>query len=242
MRFRLVLSLGTILVATSPAMASKTNLSVSGSVSYLAALQDGSPIALPNGTINLGDQFTLSATFDTSKSELTALFDADPSVNIYYLPDAEIISKIGDYTTSFKPLFNFNAALQVWNDRVVVGPTDSQSFEFFNYDVASRHAVPFELGGGLVSEMFSINAFDFSASARSNDLISQLVDFEKFGSKSIIYSLYNASNKMFVMASITPVQIRFTSAPEPSAWLMMIAGFGICGAALRRRSSSALAA
>lgn len=239
MRISLI-SFATVFLATSPAVAADTNLMIVGNVSYLAALQDGKAIELPTGSINLGDKFKFSAKFDVANSELTTLFDADPSVNIYYLPDAKIVSSIGSYKTIFQPLFNFNASVQLWNDRVVVGPTDAQSFEFFNYDVGSRHPVPFDLGAGLVSEMFSIQAFDFSAAARTNDLISQLVDFDMFGSRSINYSLYNATNKMFVMASITPVEIKFSSAPEPSTWLMLIAGFGLCGSLLRRRNSAAL--
>lgn len=242
MRFFALFSFVAFLLNATPVSAAKTTLSVVGNVSYLTALQDGSPTAMPTGSIRLGDKFTLSATFDVANSELSSYFDTDPTVNIYYLPDAKIFSKIGTYSTFFEPRFNFNASLQIWNDRVVAGATDAQSFNFFNYDIASRHPVPFDLGAGLVSEDINLYAFDFSASARTNDLIEQLVDLDRFGSKSISYSLYNATNKMFVMASITPIEIRLSSAPEPTAWLMMLTGFAVCGAALRRRSNRVVAA
>lgn len=235
MRLFQTFSVLALLLSTTPTTAAETRLSIAGNVSRLAALQDGTPIAVPDGVIRLGDSFTFSATFDVTKSELSSYFDADPNVDIYYLPDANIVSKIGTYTTNFKPRFNFNASLQIWNDRVVTSPTDSQSFEFFNYDMAGRKMPPFDLGLGTISEMFSLMAFDFSASARTNDLISQLVGFDSFGSKTLNYSLYNATNKMFVMASITPLEISLSSAPEPTAWLMMLAGFGTCGAAFRRK-------
>ena len=227
------LSIAAALALTfSPALADPQTLTVTGRVNYIAALQNGQAAAVPTSSIALGDAFTLTATYDFSLAELTALYDADPTVNIYYLPGVQVSATIGSYTTTFVPKYDFNGSLQLWNDRVVVDKVDAQSFEFFNYDIANR---PYDMGQGLVSELINGNFFDFTATARNSDLISEWAPLSAFSSRSLGYGLLNADTNLFVSVQAEVLTASVSGVPEPSAWAMLIIGFGMVGAAMRRR-------
>lgn len=238
MATRMVLLAGVIaFVAGVPAHAERYRLTAAGTVNRIAALQDYEPTTTPAGTIRIGDRFTLEATFDTSTAELQSLFDADPTVNIYYLPGASISVRIGSYTSAFSPPFSLGASFQLWDNRQSVGEVDSQSFSSFNYNIQRP---PFDVGAGLRSESVDLYAFDFSARARSNDLISQLSPYSAFLSKSLTYGLLNSDANLFVQVSADLAEAELTqvaAVPEPATWAMLIIGFGLIGSALRRRVS-----
>ncbi|QTD57801.1 PEP-CTERM sorting domain-containing protein [Parasphingorhabdus cellanae] len=171
---------------------------------------------------------------DFSTAELSDLFDADPTVNVYSLSNTKVFASIGGYTTEFTPRFNFNSSLQLWDDRVVVDTTDAQSFRFFNFDFVPIDTNSFEVGTGQISESLGFSAFDFTAMARDNDLISQLAPLSAFGAQTLSYGLLNADTELFVGLNATVESSVLTAVPEPASWLMLILGFGIMGVFLRR--------
>ena len=224
-------------LVASPGAAAEMLFQANGQVTNILALQNSTAVSVPPGTINVGDVYTLSAVFDLDKATLTELFNADPTVNIYYLPGAVVTLQVGSFSTTFTPIFDFNSSVQLWNDRVISSQTDSQSFSFFRYQAPSSE-VPFEMGPGQVSYSTNFNAFDFSGLARTNDLISQFVPFDQFASKSFSLGFLNPDSNLFVQVtgSVTGTSFIASAVPEPSSWLMMIFGMGAIGFAMRRKS------
>ena len=225
----------------SPANAANSTLMVSGKITSISALQNGSSVGVPTGTVQIGDNYTLTASFDLTNAKLTALFDADPRINIYYLPKTDVTLHIGSYSTHFIPIFDFNSSIQLWNNYEVVGPVDSQSFSFFEYN-ASSSSIPFDLGAGLLSQSINFNAFDFSALARQDDLLSSLKPFSLFGVHAFSVGLLNFDTNLFVHLNgdVSSAQLEVAAIPEPSVWIMMIFGFAMVGVGLRTARPAAV--
>ncbi|WP_238941225.1 PEPxxWA-CTERM sorting domain-containing protein [Sphingomonas beigongshangi] len=231
----------------SAANATVYNLNASGIVSSTTLAVNGVYTPAPAGQFKVGDAFNLTMRFDTDKAILTSLFDADPTINIYYLPDLVTTIAAGSYRSVYSPRYDFDGSLQLWNNFISVGPTDSQSFSSFHYDF--NGATPFDLGGGLNSELVTLNAFDFSSLVRNSDLISELVGSSRaFGSNSFSYS-YSAGPTpdlnvvrpavLVDVGSVSWTLTPFTAAvPEPATWAMMILGMGAVGFAMRRRKQT----
>ena len=191
-----------------------------------------------SGLIGIGDRFNVTATFDTSSVALASLFDADPTINIYWLLGTQTRIVAGEYRSLFTPRFNFSSSVQFWNDRDVVGPTDAQSFSFSNVYYPGPY--PFELSKGTLSiEQISIYAFDRTHIVRNSDLISETdLSSNLFGSNSMEYYFLSADGgkaREAVFLNIGSVGWTIKGVPEPTAWAMMIAGFSMVGLATRRR-------
>lgn len=232
------------LVCGVPTVVEAAVLTSSGTITDIRALQDSQPTATPTGRLAVGDSYTLTANFQLSDAILTPLFDADPTTNIYYLPGAYVTFNSNDFSRSFVPLFDFNASAQLWNDRDVVGLTDSQTFSFFDYNISPEDA-PFDLGAGLQSISLGIYAFDFTATARNSDLISMISPFELFSSKSFSLGHLNSDTNLFVSVSGSVDAIALApdgaAVPEPALWVTLILGFALVGSTLRRRQKGGLA-
>lgn len=231
----------------SAANATVYNLNASGIVSSTTLAVNGVYTPAPSGQFKVGDAFNVTMRFDTSKAVLGDLYNADPTINIYDLPDLITTITAGSYSSTFSSRYASDGSLRLWNNYISVGATDMQTLSGFNYDF--KGPTPFNLGGGLSSELVTLNAFDFSGLARSSDLISELVGSSRaFGSNVLSYS-YSASQtpdlnvgRQAVLVDVGNVSwtlTPFTAAvPEPATWAMMIMGFGLIGAGMRRRKQT----
>lgn len=221
---------------TSPAVAATTILQASGTVTDVRALQNSLPTTTPAGIISVGDLYSLSVSFDLANATLTPLYDADPTLNLYYLPGSMVTLNVGGYSTSYSPIFDFSSTMQLWDDRIVVNPVDAQSFSFFRFQ-APQSELPFEMGNGLVSYTTNFYAFDSSAQARNNDLAAQIISLDQFASKSFSLGFLNADTNLFVQVSgsATSAQLINSAVPEPATWLMLVLGFGFIGGAMRHQ-------
>ena len=63
-----------------------TILKTTGTITGMDAFLAGAPTAVPTGSIAIGDKFTLTAKFDLSAAQIDPLYDANPALNIYYMP------------------------------------------------------------------------------------------------------------------------------------------------------------
>lgn len=211
-------------------------LTVNGSVTRLSGYYNGQVTPPPPSILNLGDEISFRVTFDTINSTLAPLYDLDPTINIYYLNDANIHIKIGAYRSNFTPAYSSNALTQIWdNYRSGSNLVDSQYFEFFHYNFTPTSQFPFNLGLGTTSEMFTMHNFDSTGLARNSDLISEFAPLSAFGSRSFSYSLYNSTLGTFGFVSSNNLETSLSAIPELPTWATLVVGFGLTGAALRRR-------
>ena len=229
------LALGVAFVMT-PALAAPTTFTATGHISSITTQVNSQPASNPSGTVSVGDAYTFSATFDLSQAQLSAYFDADPTINIYDLPGTTIAYSIGSFSRNFTPS-SFNSSLQLWDGYAPYAsstPTDAQSYLAFDYPITDGN-VPFNIGSGPQSVSLTFGNFDYTAKARSNDLISQLTPFSSYANKLFTLGQLNQATNTFVYVSASIENEALSAVPEPASWMMVILGMGAVGYMLRRR-------
>jgi hypothetical protein len=101
----------------------------------------------------------------------------------------------------------------------------------FNFDVAMADLSPFQTPGGVDLTLWSqISLLAYIYDLSGNSLLTAAGGLHWDGDLSLAYTYDTA---------IVPPP---TAVPEPATWAMLIAGFGLTGAALRRRRGAVLAA
>jgi hypothetical protein len=211
-----------------------TILKTTGTITGMDAFLAGAPTAVPTGSIAIGDKFTLTAKFDLSAAQIDPLYDANPALNIYYMPGTQISLQIGSWTRTFTASSPNSAQIQL-ND----GPaSDAQSFWLYDYNAASN--LPVDMGAGFVIDgIFDFNR-DPTGTARSNDLITQLVPLSAFSDRTLSVGFFNYNTLYMVgfHGQVEESSLITTPAPETASWMMMLAGFGLIGAAKRYRRNT----
>jgi len=222
------------------AQAELTTLTATGTIFALFAQQGTEQVTVPAGLINNGDEYELTATFDLSLAQLSDLYDADPTMNLYALPGATVSLRIGAYESQLSLNDFVPSYLEIWNDHfpnpVAQYPYDAQRFQF-SYAFGPDQQGPFELGDGVRIQSMSIRADDPYAWVRDNDLIEDLLPMEAFSSRTFSFGTRNLDTGLMVVMYGTAdnAHLATASVPEPATWAMMIAGFGLVGASMRRR-------
>lgn len=190
-----------------------------------------------SGVINAGDQINANLTFDIGKAQVTSLFDADPTINIYNVPVTYAYT-IGSYSSG--PV-STNAYLQIWNDYFVSSyspKVDAWGFGSM-YRYITNSESPFLLGSGQVFAGLSLDAFDDTGTLLNNDFAQVIPSYTGFR-PSFEASFYDPQNENFALVRGTGIRATITqigaAVPEPSTWAMMIAGFAFVGASMRRRT------
>lgn len=192
----------------------------------------GSYLPLPAMTIQTGDAFSFSMSFDTSLAWSDPTFSADPTVAEYVMPGTATLS-IGSYTD------NFSVG---WTETLVAlfdnspGTGDGQSFEFLRFG-ASPSSLPVDLGDGYLTEGIYLHTYDATGTARDSDQISELKPMSSFPDQRFIMTFINDEAHLIVTVDgvLTETGIAVREVPEPASWAMMLGGFGAIGAAMRRR-------
>jgi hypothetical protein len=186
----------------------------------------------PGGIIKLGDVFKLNYSFETDGAAPASVFDADPTINIYQVTPINYSVSIGDYAyDGLLPAIS----LQIWNGHEVdadLPNVDAFSTDLFSYNVGTGNN-PFVVGSGLIAEDVNFDAFDFSGTARTNDLLSEVTPYDGFGSKILTYDILNADTQYSVVVETGDVTATITPVPEPAMWAMVIVGFGMAGTMVR---------
>ncbi|MBD8546068.1 PEP-CTERM sorting domain-containing protein [Sphingomonas sp. CFBP 8760] len=147
---------------------------------------------------------------------------------------------MGGYNYKPSRISPTGSSLQLWNGYSSGSNTvDMQSFDVFDYPFSdSKDVYPFQIGSGNIAESIGLNLFDFTATARSSDLISEIVDPSKFGSRSFSYGLLNSTTNLFYNVTSSNLVVSISPVPEPATWAMMLVGFGMIGASTRYRRRS----
>lgn len=221
---------------TAPALAAPTTFTATGHINSITTLVDRQPAANPSGSVNVGDTYTFSATFDLSQAQLTSYYNDDPNINIYNLPGTTITYSIGFFSRTFTPS-SYNSSLQLWDNYAPYQdstPTDAQSYLAFDYPITNGN-VPFDIGTGPQSVSLTFGNFDFTAKARSNDLISQLTPFSSYANKLFTLGQLNQATNTFVYVSASIENEALSAVPEPASWALMSLGVGAVGYMMRRR-------
>lgn len=204
--------------------------SASGAVDAISAYQGG-PITVPNGGISVGDAFNISFSFDTQQAVVSPVFDSDPTINIYNFQPTDFEASIGGYT--YAPVFTFphEVGLQVWNDRVVAGATDSQSFSFQS---RGANPLPFPTSDGYVLEQLWLFAFDYTTSARQTDLLPELAEYSSFGSTFFQWSQYDQELQQNILVSGRYMATIVAVPEQGTAPLVALAALGLVFVRRRR--------
>lgn len=233
--------LAAIVSGAAPASAAQYLVKAEGTVGRIATVENDVVNLNPdlNGSLTkVGDAIRYSFRFDTGNSVAGSLFDADPTINIYSLLPTSISLTMGGYSFLPKGISAISSSVQLWND-YTVSPTlivDNQSFSVFDFPIGvSKSVYPFAVGKGMISESLDLNLFDFSHTARSSDLISDIVDPSRFGSRQFSYGVLNSTTNRFYHVVSDNLTVSISAVPEPSTWAIMIVGFGAVGGAIRRK-------
>lgn len=145
--------------------------------------------------------------------------------------------------------------------------TTFSGFEFFGNSGTSTLQVTYDFGSiksinalalwneessgiGSLNLLTSLDGTTFTSLASGliptdNGLAAYLADVFAFGNVSTRYVRFEASGcpqpivGSFTACAIGEVAFRSGAIPEPSSWALMIAGFGLVGAAMRRRAVAA---
>ncbi len=108
------------------------------------------------------------------------------------------------------------------------------------FEVA-QSSIPFEFLAGSPSyeEEFNFGLTDFSASALSSFVFPQSINLAAYAQNDIYIDFNSSAGGIIVSANnLTIIESNVSSAPEPNAWALMLAGIGLSGFALRQKMST----
>lgn len=226
------------LVFGNSASAASYIVTITGQISHGYSVdRNFNQIPNPASTLQTGDTFLLTYLFDTADSSVTGFYDVDPAINIYYGQATNFNLSIGIYSLISSAGVTSFLSTQLWDNYNVAGggPTD-----LFGQSVLQQLTgpSPIDLGAGPINFSATLNAFDFTSTARSSDLLSEIPPLTAYANKGASFGFLNASTYVqtsFSINGLTASVNEIAPVPEPATWLVMIGGLGSVGLAMRRR-------
>jgi hypothetical protein len=214
--------------------AAKVTVKAKGVVGQIRAYDYAllSYIPLPPASIETGDEFSFSMKFDTSLAWSDPTFSADPAVAVYVMPGTATL-RIGGYMDDFS--VGWTQATVGLLDNAPVSE-DAQHFEFIRFG-APQSSLPVEMGSGYLTQGVYLHTYDWTATARDSDLITDLKPLSLFPEQQFITTFINDEAHLIVTVdgAVTESSIAVRAVPEPASWAMMLGGFGAIGGAMRSR-------
>lgn len=229
---------GAFLMSTS-AFGAVVTIKAKGKIDEIVSLLNGSAVPVPETTIQIGDTFSLTATFDTGTATLDAFWAANPNINMYYLPGTTAKVTVGSYTDDFSAPFWVQHTLTLMNDVADFPLSDGEHYELSRFG-SLQPLIPVAMGGedDYLGQGVYLHAYDPTATARDNDLISELRPLSLFSDQRFFLLFSSQKTLRYVhfggLVSESSLTIQ-DGVPEPAGWAMMIAGFSLAGAAMRYR-------
>jgi len=194
----------------------------SGRVTSVTTIQDGAFVAVPSGSIHLDDAISFSLSFTDQRPERGSA--SDSSNSLYWLHDLSFSGSVGTFAFTGQHFGTDNLQLwnYVWEDAQVVSASRPIS-----------NGVPFD--GGPAMELQTVSVFAIGpADVRATSDISEMLPLDAFTSRLLALNFYNPDTHLIVSVYATyEGTLSAVPTPEPSAWGMMLAGFGAVGCALR---------
>jgi hypothetical protein len=177
--------------------------------------------------------YTASVTAGTANNDLSLLSDGFVPPD-YTDWDAASNVWITDPSTTIR--FDFGGAVHVGSMLAAVDNNDDYIFTFYNGATQVYQATALA-SDGFVS-VFAGGLETFEGNNNSDVHYYSPFDFGSgFTATSVVFSVGpNNDNSM----GLGEVSFFGGAVPEPASWAMMVAGFGLAGAAMRRRARSAL--
>lgn len=168
---------------------------------------------------------------DASLDQALAIYYVNQRVNLANTPRrlrilAQQDGKLYEAASTLQTGMPFNS----WYTTEVSGLTEA---DFLFFDPATPHAdrtlTGLDFGGGAITFGFELVHFRVSATGNTNPA-------------DVITSYFWADNFQLSLNTQDPTGAPTGAIPEPSTWAMLILGFGLSGAAVRRRRAGASAA
>jgi len=233
MKFTILAAAALAAASAMPASAAVLHFSGSGTIDSMSAM-------LPaTGVAPFGGSTTLRFDLDTAAS---SLFEAGEDYAVYDLSVTGISATFGGYT--FTPTSDplFTPALVIDKVFSFFGGTSSEpsyavGFYFSGAPTSAGETSPFDVVPGSRGTV-SVQALFKADEIGDWDLsLGQLPDFGKAASQSLTYAVRDAATNRFGQ-----VRGRFSGSfdtnvaavPEPGTWCLMLLGFALVGAAVRR--------
>jgi hypothetical protein len=188
------------------------------------------------GVVALGDAIRVTATFDTALAVPTS--GPGPTSTTYSVPTVMTMT-MGGYSSTFPTM-----AIVLRNEYQPAGGGalfDSETFVASNSPTIRPD--PFGFNSSLAgTESVVLTATDSTRTALQSTLIDGLAPTTSFTGLSLSYSfnLYHPILEgdvegITVFTNNVSMSLVALPAPEPATWAMMVAGFGLVGAAMRRQ-------
>lgn len=229
MKFLMSVIVAAAVFATAPASAAvTTSQTLSGTL--------GGAFLLPAGfstTLNFNPFTNPGEVLTSVKLSYTTGFQSEfivTNVNLFGTPSSRQITLARGISGSISGNAFSLADTNVVTKTQTVGRPAAVSFGTYAPSVTGDQSLlagnPVFTGSGPVSFLFSANQFGNSLTGAPN-----------LGLTTALPNLLTASS--FYNVTLTYESQLAPAVPEPASWMMIIAGFGLAGAALRRRSAVA---
>lgn len=123
----------------------------------------------------------------------------------------------------------FGSSPNLFGNMTVTFASLQSSISFVNVSFSAVSAQAFDAGNVLLASLVNTNNTSSATGALT------------LNGPGISYVVFSGADAQYGIDDLT-YTISGTAVPEPASWAMLIAGFGLTGAALRRRRSVAVAA
>lgn len=191
------------------------------------------------GSVAVGDSFAFSFAFDPANGVL--LQNSGPGFQLFQTDSIAVSASAGDYEFAFNGARPTAVAVGT-GFRIFPGDTVSQrvfnqTFYFTGYGLGNTPVALTPLGGRVELSLNSAFKLDL---AGATPTFADIRDPKNAAISQFNFAFYEGQTLMATFDGTFTGAFYTAAIPEPSAWAMMILGFGVVGAA-RRRKAFALA-
>lgn len=217
-----------------PAAAAPVILSGSGTVTRVTASTAPGLVGVPTGTVAAGDTLTFRFTFDPLATN--RIFDGGAGFQVLGFSASNISIRVGSYVfqpesiASSPPVLLLGTGFRLFPPNAVSEPVFNQDF-FFPGSAGGNPPFVLTPDGGATFSLSSVFRTDLGGRTPTG---ADLRDPASAASNRFSFVFGSGAGLVGQVEGTFTAGIATAAVPEPASWAMLITGFGIIGAALRR--------